>query len=353
MNRPTLIPGLPRVWRNRFELQLGSDPTRAAVLRLPDPRAARVLDLLDGSRPERVVMLEAVADGVPPHEARAVLDALEAAGLTVPATALLPPVRGADRLTGEAAVLALRGEGSPTPATRLRRRVASRVAICGQGRLGAPIAVALAEAGVGHIHLDLPGVVHRGELAGGPLRASDIGRPRTEAVEAAVARTVEGVETNGVRGQPATLVIQLDPDNPVAVVAAAHAGRRQPHLAVTIRDGTPVIGPLVPAVGGPCLACLDLHRRDRDAAWPGPPPRTLPEPCTVATLLAATAVTVEESLTFIDGGSPGTLGTSIELTSPTRQRRRTWTPHPDCDCARRPARQRVAPPPAPTAAQPP
>ncbi|MBL7254975.1 ThiF family adenylyltransferase [Paractinoplanes lichenicola] len=339
MNRPTLIPGLPRVWRNRFELQLGSDPARAVVLRLPDRRAARVLDLLDGSRPERVVLLQAVADGVPPDEARAVLDALDAAGLTVPATALLPPVRSADRLAGEAAVLALRSENSPTPATRLRRRGAARVVVSGHGRLGAPIAVALAEAGVGHIHPDLPGTVHRGELAGGPLRASDIGRPRSEAVQRAITRTVEGVETGGVRGQPATLVVQLDSESPITVVAAAHAGRRQPHLAVTIRDGAPMIGPLVLPAGAPCLACLDLHRKDRDAAWPGPPPRTAPEPCTVATLLAATAVAVEEALILVDGGSPETLGASIELTTPSRQRRRTWPPHPDCDCARRSPRR--------------
>ncbi|MBU2670882.1 ThiF family adenylyltransferase [Actinoplanes bogorensis] len=334
MNRPTLIPGIPRVWRNRHELQLGSDPACAVVLRLPDPRAARVLDLLDGSRPERVVMLEAVQEGVPPDDARAVLDALDAAGLTVPAAALLPPTRSAGRLTGEAAVLALRGSTSRTPASRLRRRQAARVVISGRGRLGAPIAVALAEAGVGHIHPDLPGRVQRSELAGGPLRASDLGKPRGAAVIEALRRSVEGIETQAVRGQPATLVVQLDPDRPVTLVSAAHASRRQPHLAVTIRDGAAVIGPLVPATGGPCLGCLDLHRRDRDSAWPGLPPHTAPEPCTVATLLAATALAVEEVLTFIDDGDPMTAGASIELTTASRQRRRTWPQHPECDCAR-------------------
>ncbi|MBM2622448.1 ThiF family adenylyltransferase [Actinoplanes sp. LDG1-06] len=345
MNRPTLIPGIPRVWRNRHELQLGSDPARAVVLRLPDIRAARVLDLLDGSRSERAILLEAAQSGVPPSDTRAVLDALSAAGLTVPSTALLPPVRFADRLTGEAAVLALRSRASPTPATRLRRRHAARVVVTGRGRLGAPIAVALAEAGVGHVHPDLPGQVHRGELAGGPLRASDIGRSRAEAVADALTRTVEGVETAAVRGQPATLLIQLDADRPVEVVAAAHVARRQPHLAVTIRDGSAMIGPMVPLAGGPCLTCLDLHRRDRDAAWPGPVPRTGPEPCTIATLLAATALAVEETLTYLDGGTPETLGATLELASPSRQRRRSWPPHPRCGCSRPPRRSRPAPPP--------
>ncbi len=333
MNRPTLIPGLPRIWRGRGELQLGSDPSRAFLLRLPDPRAAEVLDLLDGTRPERLVLLEAVERGVPPDDARAVLETLRAAGLAMPAAALWPGIPSAERLTGEAAVLALRGDASRTPATRLRRRHVTRVVITGRGRLGAPIAVALAEAGVGHVRTELPGQVQPGELAAGPLRASDIGKSRNEAITAALLRTVPSVETAGVRGQPVPLVVQLDSDKPVTLVAAAHAQRRQPHLPVTIREGSVVVGPLVPATGGPCLACLDLHRRDRDATWPGAPPPSGPEPCTVATLLAATAYAVEEALTFIDGGSPETVGTSAELASPSRVRRRTWLPHPDCDCA--------------------
>lgn len=339
MNRPTLIPGLPRVWRESGELQLGSDPARSVMLRFPDPRAAGVLDLLDGTRPEDRVLHDAAQQGIPPDDTRAVLDSLRAAGLALPASALLPSFSSSHRLTGEAAVLALRGDPSRTPATRLRRRRAARVTISGHGRLGAPIAVALAEAGVGHIQLDLPGVVQRGELAAGPLRGSDIGRPRNTAVADALERVVPTIDTAGGRS-PATLVVQLDPDMPVVLLAAGHAQRRQPHLAVTIREGAVVIGPLVPATGSPCLACLDLHRRDRDADWPGPPPRTGPEPCTVATLLAATAYAVEETLTFLDGGTPETLGASTELTSPSRLRRRTWPPHPGCPCAHRPRRRR-------------
>ena len=324
-------------------MQLGSDPSRAFVLRLPHPRAALVLDLLDGTRPERLVLLHAAAKGVPSEDTQAIVDSLRAAGLAVPAASLLPhSIPSVHRLTGEAAVLALRGGTTRTPASRLRRRHAAQVVLSGRGRLGAPIAVALAEAGVGHVHPDLPGLVHPGELAGGPLRGSDVGRPRAKAVAAALERVVPGMETGAVRGGPATLVVQLDSDMPVTLLAAAHAQRRQPHLAVTIRDGAVVIGPLVPPIGGPCLACLDLHRRDRDAGWPGPPTRTGPEPCTVATLLAATAYAIEEVLTFIDGGTPETLGVSTELTSPSRLRRRTWPAHPSCDCLR-PARRRNRP----------
>ncbi len=40
------------------------------------------------------------------------------------------------------------------------------------------------------------------------------------------------------------------------------------HLAVRVRDGIGLVGPLVIPGVTSCLGCADLHRRDRDAAWP-------------------------------------------------------------------------------------
>ena len=350
MNRPTLIPGLPRTWRGPSELQLGSDPARAVLLQLPDPRAAGVLDLLDGTRPERAVLVQAAELGVAPDETRALLDTLHAAGLVLPAAMLLPPSLpepARHRLTAEAAALALR---EPTayprddlePAEVLRRRATARVVITGRGRLGAPIAVALAEAGVGQVRADLPGVVGPGELAGSPLRGDDVGRPRREAITAAVLRAAPGTRTPSVRRGPASLVVQLDHDQPVSLVAAGYAARRQHHLAVTIREGAAVIGPLVPPAGAPCLNCLDLHRRERDAGWPGParrPRSDAVEPCAVATLLAATGYATAEILTHLDGGTPQAVGAATEITAPDRVRRRTWPAHPTCPCARNRAKR--------------
>jgi hypothetical protein len=331
VNRPTLIPGLPRLWRSPAELQLGSDPARALLLHFPDPGAAQVLDLLDGTRSEREVVLRAAELGIPPDECRSLLTTLEDAGLVLPRSSLLPK-NDADRLTGEAAALAL--HGSSPPAGVLSRRQAARVVLAGQGRLAAGIAVALAEAGVGHVQPDVTGAVRPGELAGGPLRASDVGKPRREAICAAVTRTQRKVQTAGRRG-PADLLVQFDHDQPVGLLAAALAARRQPHLTVTIREGAVVVGPLVPATGRPCLNCLDLHRKDRDSAWPGPPAAAVvPEPCAVTTLLAATAFAAGEVLAFLDGAVPQTAGATVELTDPSRVRRRTWTPHPSCPCAR-------------------
>src|SRR6516165_8762324 len=44
--------------------------------------------------------------------------------------------------------------------------------------------------------------------------------------------------------------------------------RGVPHLPVRVRDGTGLVGPLVIPGVTSCLRCADLHRSDRDAAWP-------------------------------------------------------------------------------------
>lgn len=347
--RPTLIPGLVRIWRGPFTLQLGLDPARAVLVDLPDPRTAQVLDLLDGTQPERVVLMRAARLGVPADDARALLDALHAAGFVIGAHHLLPATLTDDvrqRLSAEAAALARYAGDGRSPAQTLRRRAAARVVLAGQGRLAAAVAVALAESGVGHVHPDLPGVVTRQELPGGPLTGTDTGRPRREAVAAAVRKAAPGTQTHSVRRGTASLVVQLGHDQPVALLAAGHAHRRQAHLAVSVRDGTAVVGPLVPATGAPCLNCVDLHRRDRDADWPQLSAQLsagAAEPCCVATVLAATGYAVSEVLEFLDGGAPQTLGAAVEIDAAGRFRRRSWTRHPSCGCARRRSTRRASP----------
>jgi hypothetical protein len=306
-----------------------------------------VLALLDGTRSERTVVQRAVACGLTLDEAHTLIETLVGAGFVVPAQSLTPP---APHLTGESAALAWQpspgsptavarhpnsapGSARPTPARILRRRAAARVLISGSGRLGPPIAVALAHAGVGHVHPDLCGAVTADDLSGGPLDHTDLGRSRAEATAAALSRITPWTRTGGIRRGSATLTVQLAHDEPVALLAAAHLARRQPHLTVTIGEGVPAVGPFVPALGAPCLNCIDLHRRDRDPGWTAFLP-AIAEPCAVATALAATALATAESLAFLDGGTPQTHGATIEVRAPGRFRRRTWHPHPACACLR-------------------
>ncbi|MDG4793819.1 hypothetical protein [Micromonospora sp. WMMD1082] len=338
--RPRLLPGLSRLWRDRHTLQLGIGHERAVLVEVADPRAARLLDLLDGARSERQVLTGTTRTGVRPEHAHALLDALRAAGLVVPAHTLVPrdlaePRR--TRLAAEAGALALAADRLPgTPAQVLRRRLAARVVVTGPGPLGAAIAVALAQAGVGHVHPDLPGTVRPVDLVGGGIAADEIGRPLGAAVRAALQRAAPGTGTGPLRRPRPDLVIQLGSDRPAALLATGHAQRRQPHLLVEIREGVPAVGPLVRPPIGPCLRCLDLHRADRDPDWPvlaaqlasGPPTPA----CAAGLLLAATAYAVGEALSQLDGGTPETLGGAIEVVSPGSLRRRLWPPHPRCRC---------------------
>ncbi|RIV29844.1 TOMM precursor leader peptide-binding protein [Micromonospora radicis] len=341
--RPTLLPGLTRLWRDRHTLQLGLGAERAVLVEIADPRAVRLLDLLDGAHSERQVLTGVTGDGVRPEHAHALLDALRAAGLVVPAHTLWPRDLAGPRrtqLAAEADALALAADRLPgTPAQVLRRRLAARVTVTGVGPCGAAIAVALAQAGVGHVHPALPGPVRPVDLVGTGIPAEEIGRPLGRTVQALVARAAPGTATGPLRRPRPDLVIQLGVDRPAALLAAGHAQRRQPHLLVDIREGVPVVGPLVRPPAGPCLGCLDLHRTDRDPDWPalaaqlagGPSGST----CAAGTLLAATAYAVSEVLSQLDGGTPETLGGAIEVVAPGNVRRRRWPPHPRCGCGRR------------------
>lgn len=111
-------------------------------------------------------------------------------------------------------------------------------------------------------------------------------------------------------------------------------------VPLVLHGDTVTIGPLVRPGQSPCLRCLDLHRRDRDQAWP----RILSQlashtseltgavdcPQSQVALIAGLATMVtQEALT-----SPApTLGMSWDLCLPRLEvRTRQWSVHPDCRC---------------------
>lgn len=341
--RPTLLPALRRLWRDPHRLQLGTDPSRAIILELTDPTCARLLDLLDGSRTEAGVLREAVRAGIPGETATAVLSALRGAGFVVDVASLHPA--GASevarrRLDRETAALALRGPGRRA-ATVMRRRLAAQVLVTGASQLAVPIACILACSGVGHLDPDVTGVARLADAAPAGLLPADAYRPRGIAAVEALRRTAPDVNVSPLRPGQATFAVLIGCTAPATLTSLSLGSRRLAHLAVTVRDGAVVVGPLVRPGRTPCLNCLDLHRLDRDPAWPrlAAQLHTAPdvaEPIMATTALAAAAYAAAEVLTHIEGGAPSTLGATVEITAPGQSARRRWTYHPRCGCLGRP-----------------
>ncbi len=330
MSRPALLPGLRPMWRDRHTVQLGTDPEHAVVLELPHRSAARLLELLDGSRTERALLTEMGRLGMRAEDVHEVLAALTSRGLVMPAHTLMPsalPAEHRARLADEAAALALRrSESAGTPARVLQRRALARVIIAGAGPTARLVTTALLDAGVGKVGLVVsPGAAATVSPAPGAATA----------VSPLSGARAAGPHPATLRATDATFRVQVG-----YAVSTRGTRRRVPHLALTVRDGVAVVGPLVPVTGGPCLHCLDLHRTDRDPSWPRlvaqlaqVPPGG--DPCPAATRLTAAGFAAAEVLAYLDGASPTTIGTTVEINGVLPWRRRTWSPHPSCDCIRR------------------
>lgn len=128
------------------------------------------------------------------------------------------------------------------------------------------------------------------------------------------------------------------------LVRELHA-ERVPHLAVRVRDGTGLVGPLVIPGATSCLTCADLHRRDRDAAWPAVALqlRSTTGHADRATMLATAALALNQvervmaavrgTVAADDATPPPTLNATLELnlTAGSLVTRR-WTRHPLCGC---------------------
>lgn len=116
---------------------------------------------------------------------------------------------------------------------------------------------------------------------------------------------------------------------------------RLPHLPVRVRDGVGVVGPLVIPGVTSCLVCVDLHRTDRDPAWPALAAqlRDVIGCADRPTVLATAALALGQIQRVITGvrvgggAAPPSLNTSWELdvTTTTLSARR-WPRHPLCVC---------------------
>ena len=343
--RPQLKPALRRVWRDATTLQLGVDPRQAVVISGLDQGCARLVEALDGTRDRNDVLNTAHRLGIEPARADELLRLLERSGVLDDAStdrralAALSQ-RDRDRLAPDlAAASLLRGAGDSGVAALTRRRSAI-VAVRGAGRVGAAVITLLAAAGVGYLVVDDSSIAAASDVTpAGPSNA-DVGASRADAAIRAARRLAPGLRSTLPRGRgPDVVVLSLERsglgDLPDRLVREGI-----PHLFAQVRDVTGVVGPLVLPGRSSCGRCHDLHRADRDPAWPSvaaqltDAARQRAAACDVVLATAVAAQASTQVLAYLDGDpSPPAVDGTIEVDQVDgRMRRRGWTIHPLCGC---------------------
>jgi bacteriocin biosynthesis cyclodehydratase domain-containing protein len=210
----------------------------------------------------------------------------------------------------------------------------------GGGRVGTSLATLLAAAGVGHVHVADRGPVRPGDPVPAGVPVADVDRSRSTAAADALRRVAPEVRTAAPPpGTRPDLVVLATTDPVDTGLRAALVRDAVPHLVAGVRETTAVVGPLVLPGRTGCLRCGDLHRVDRDPAWPVVAAqlvgvrRRRDEPCDAALATLAASLAALQCLAHLDGGPAAATGASLELgLTDWRLRRRSWPPHPACDC---------------------
>ncbi len=338
------------LWRSArvVQLELGQ---RRVVIENVGPDEMSALLPREQSRSHRQTRPEQSAAAGPPAAAPALAelrDALDSAGFLTnsseqPAVPDTPAAHGASPQPLPAHLLpdlgALRACVGDAAEAVLRARRASAVAVHGTSRLAASVAATLAAAGVGWVQLVHGGDVAAADSCPGGLTPVDEGRRFGVAALDAIRRSAPDVDTTPIpRDRLADLVILTDPAPVETAVRTSFQLDGLAHLSASVDGSRAVIGPLVlPGVTG-CLRCADLHRIDRDPAWPALAVQLASRPrrrltSDVALCVATSGVAVSQALAYLDRREPATLGATLEWQLPDwRLRRRSWPPHDSCDC---------------------
>jgi hypothetical protein len=327
--------------RRPDEVQIGLDPRLAAVAPgLPEPLVALVQRLTGRERADDVL----AAAGEHRATMRDLLAELAARGLVDDAARQAGPLPG--HLAGDQAGCAVRAarasaEGVSTgrPGSPAARRGLA-VVVQGDGRLAVSTATLLASAGVGWVHVRASGTV-RPEDTGTGYLADDVGRRRAAAARDAVRRADAAARTGPCRrDRGPDLVILTDAVVPEPSHVAALVTAGVPHLAVRMRDGTGIVGPLVVPGLTSCLRCADLQRCDRDECWPHLAAQLAGKvqqadlAGTQATAAFATAQALA-AVRWLKGaaGPPATCNATVELDAYSADvRHRAWPVHAACSC---------------------
>jgi hypothetical protein len=344
--RPLLKPALRRVWRDGSTLQLGVDPQHAVLISGLDAPEARLVESLDGTQDRAAVLAGAAGLGLDPWRVEQLLGLLHRSGVLDDAAADRQPLAqlsqlDRDRLAPDLAAQSVVRRGTDGGAAVLARRRTSVVGVRGAGRVGASLVTLLAAAGVGALLVDDPGVTTAADTAPAGAISADVGLRRQDAALRAAKRVAPAVHSSLPRRRRDADVVVLAPTGLLEADLPDRLLRRGiVHLFAVIRDGTGVVGPLVLPGRSSCHRCHDLHRADRDPAWPSVAAqltgaaRQLETPCDVVLATAVATQAAMQVLALLDGDKePPAVNGTIEISQTDgRVRRRGWSAHPHCGC---------------------
>ena len=292
---PRIDPALPLVWRSPADLQLGATEARVVLRDAGDLETGLISALRHGASVGTLTTI-GLGLGGSPERVRELLTALEPAFEAVPVPA--PEAAG--------------------PASR------RTLAIDAAGELGARLVADLTA--LGHDVVDLERDTDRVADPGEVADHADPARDGTTGVAASVLDAVS------------IAVIAAD----WVVRPARHLRwlrRDVPHLAIVFDDAGARVGPLVEPGAGPCLRCLELARRDADAAWPAIAAQLAGRPSATRdarAMIGAAAIAVAAVDDRLAHGPGALASTSIRLgraRPAALPRSHRHEPHPECGCS--------------------
>ena len=328
-NRPRVLPGLPLLRRRDDVVQIGTDPRHAMLVEdVPEPMASVLLGL-NGRHTLADLRERLAGHGRQAAELVGVLHGLVRAGLVEDAVPA-PHPRLAAEVTGWA--LRTRRRAVELPATRATRSVV----VHGEGRLAVTVAALLAASGVAHVRVVARGRVGPEDTGSGYVEA-DVGRPRAEAAQDAVLRACGTVRPVG---RSVDLVVLADALVPAPELVHQLMADGTAHLAVRLREGLGVVGPLVVPGRSSCLRCADRHQADADPAWPMIAAQLVDraQHADLVTVTATAGVAVGQALLALDGAEPAgtrppTWDATLEVDAFAGAVEHRIAPvHPRCEC---------------------
>jgi bacteriocin biosynthesis cyclodehydratase domain-containing protein len=308
------LPPTVRLARHRSVLDvgvdarvIGLDPDTALVIDGLPPPLSGLLDRLGARMVTADLVAQASAQGVAPDTTSALLRRLLDAGALV------------DAGTAERAA---------------RARTDAVVVVSGRGPLAVGIVTGLLHSGIGTVYTDTGGTVHSSDVGTGYTDA-ERGTPRAGATKAAVLRLTPSADTRSPPTRTVADLVVLADETPDPLVVATLRADGVPHLAVRLRDGTGVVGPLVLPGRTACLGCLELTRSALDPRWPVVAARLIGRAGTAdpACASATVGLAVAQAVAAMEGGRPPTLDATLELdVGAGTLVRRHWAAHPECPC---------------------